>query len=56
MHFKQSCRCVDPHCKAIVYLKWYNFFSFKEFDKELLEKEISKGCENMWLHQLNLRK
>jgi hypothetical protein len=47
MHFKQSCKCVDLHCNAIVFPKWYKSFGFKEFDKELLEKEIFEGCENM---------
>jgi N-acetylglutamate synthase-like GNAT family acetyltransferase len=25
--------------------KWYKSFGFKEFDKELLEKEVFEGCE-----------
>jgi hypothetical protein len=29
---------------------------FKKFDKEMLEKEISEGCEEVRLHQLNLQK
>jgi N-acetylglutamate synthase-like GNAT family acetyltransferase len=25
--------------------EWYKSFGFKEFDKEMLEEEISEGCE-----------
>jgi hypothetical protein len=47
MHFKQRCRCVDPHYKVIVSFEWYKGFGFKEFDKELLEKKslrVVKMC------------
>jgi hypothetical protein len=33
-------------------LKWFKSFGFREFDKDLLEREISKGCEESRL-QLN---
>jgi N-acetylglutamate synthase-like GNAT family acetyltransferase len=54
MHFIQSCRCDDPHCKPIMSPKWYKSFGFKAFDKELLEKEIFESCEDVRLHQFNL--
>ncbi len=36
--------------------EWYKSFGFKEFDKELLEKEIFEGYEDVQLHQLNIWK
>jgi hypothetical protein len=35
-------------------LKWYKSFGFREFEKEMLEKENFEGCEKVHLHQLNL--
>jgi len=32
----------------------YKSFGFKEFDKELLEKEIFEGYEDVQLHQLSI--
>jgi hypothetical protein len=37
-------------------LEWYKNFKFREFDKEMSKKEISKGCEEVRLHQLNLQR
>jgi hypothetical protein len=36
--------------------KWYKSFKFKEFDKEMLEKKVFEGYEEVHLHQLNLQK
>jgi hypothetical protein len=47
-------RYVDSHCSTIMSPKWYKSFKFKEFDKEMLEKENFEGCEKIRLHQLNL--
>jgi hypothetical protein len=54
IHFKQKSKCIDPHCKTNMSLKWFKSFGFREFDKDLLEREISKGYEEYWLQQLNL--
>jgi len=56
MHFKHSSKCANPHCKTNMSLEWFKNFGFREFDKDLLEKEISKGCEASRLQQFNLRR
>jgi hypothetical protein len=54
IHFKQKSKCIDPHCKTNMFIKWFKSFGFREFDKDLLKREISKGYEEYWLQQLNL--
>ncbi len=43
------------HCKTMMSLEWCKSFGIKEFDKEMVEKALSKGCEEARLHQLNVQ-
>jgi hypothetical protein len=53
MHFKQNNQCADMHCTTMMSPKWCKSFGTRKFDKEMVEKELSKGCEEAHLHQLN---
>ncbi len=43
------------HCKTMMSPEWYKSFGIKEFDKEMVEKELYEGCEEACLHQLNVQ-
>jgi hypothetical protein len=36
--------------------EWYKSFGFRKFDKEMLEKIIFEGYEELHLHQFNIEK
>jgi hypothetical protein len=35
-------------------LEWCKSFGIREFDKEMVKKELFEGCEEARLHQLNM--
>jgi hypothetical protein len=42
------------HFKTMMSLEWCKSFGIRKFDKEMVEKKLSKGCEEAHLHQLNV--
>ncbi len=36
-------------------LEWCKSFGIREFDKEMVEKELFEGCEEVHLHQFNMQ-
>ncbi len=42
------------HCKTMMSHEWCKNFGIRKFDKEMVEKELSEGCEEAHLHQLNV--
>jgi hypothetical protein len=36
--------------------KWSNSLGYREFDKDMYEKDVLEGCEEARLHQFNLRR
>jgi hypothetical protein len=49
IHFKHKSKCVDPHYRTNMSPEQFKSFGFKEFVKDLLEREIFEGCEESWL-------
>jgi ribosomal protein L29 len=43
------------HCKTMMSLEWCKSFGIREFDKEMVEKELFEGCEEVHLHQFNMQ-
>jgi hypothetical protein len=56
LHFKDNNKCANPLCGQVVSPEWAKSFGFREFDAELLEKEISEGCEGARIEYLNHRR
>jgi hypothetical protein len=42
------------HFKTMMSPEWCKSFGIRKFDKEMVEKKLSKGCEEAHLHQLNV--
>ena len=51
--FKLRSKCFETSCEVMMSLKWYFNFSLREFDKDMKEQELAKGCEDTCLQLLN---
>ena len=46
MHFTTTNACAKVDCSKIILPKWAKSFDFREFDAEMLEKEVMEGCKD----------
>lgn len=56
LHYKKSYHCAYQPCKGLASPEWTKSFGFREFDKHMMEKEVSEGCEEARVHTIHVRR